>query len=571
MIRSSPIGLFLAVLLAASVPLGPASGVEVSDLAAFPNPFSPNEDGIYDAVEISYVLSDSARVEVDIVDSLGIVVSNLNAQHWDQEPGTYEYTWSGYDDSSILQSDGWYTLVVDADTDTSVVNPSGEDHHELIIVLDTEPPSVGDLLVSPSRFTPDGDGVADSVRVRFTLASHEPTDRFWVTIIDPADESPFELLSGTGAESVEVYWNGSNPEGAAAPDTVYRLVVSAVDAAGNGDESETLLDLDLDPPFLSIVFVPDPEVAEVRVETDTTTVVGSAYDRAGVDYVEVSVDGGETWTTAQTRVADREEQFLEWSFDLECVDCELGVRDDTTSVLVRAHDATLTSDGLGHYNTSGTVHPSPSFDVVFDVAGPVHVGSSADAPDATYEAGQKITITTEWDAPGYTIEADFFFVDSAVDSMFDMSDVESSYSGGVYTIEYTTSVVGNTKVPAYDKEVRIRATDVFGRRADPEDATVTITVLEAGGALSGLSVDKNWFDPSASEFVTIGLGEGDAGATVDVYNMAGTLVRALEAGGSGEVIWNGRNGNGDVVASGVYFLHITTDSGNATRTVAIVK
>ena len=86
-----------------------------------------------------------------------------------------------------------------------------------------------------------------------------------------------------------------------------------------------------------------------------------------------------------------------------------------------------------------------------------------------------------------------------------------------------------------------------------------------------MSLSANAFDPNASESLKITLGAGSDGATVDIYNMAGTLVRTLDGEGADEVSWDGRNDEGDVVASGVYFLHIETESGDATRKVAVIK
>jgi len=548
--------LALAGLLAAS----PAAEADVEDLGAFPNPFSPNGDGVYDAVEITYYLTEADSVEVDLADSLGTVVRNLNAGDWAQDAGAHSYTWYGLNDESQQQPDGRYTLTVEThEGDTS----------ELIIVLDRTAPSVGQLLVSPSRFTPDADGVADSTFIEFELEQSSPSDRFWVKVVDPDEESEYELLTGTGAESVGVYWNGVDPEGVAAPDTVYFVRVTVVDAAGNEDDAQTLVDLDLKAPLLTVAYAPDADSSVVRVAASAeTTVVGSAYDRAGVDYVLLSVDGGETWSSPESTRRSREETYLQWSAYFACETCTLGVRDDTTSVMVRGHDATLTSDGLGHYNTDGSQNPVAAFDVVFDVAPPLHDSSETVDEDATYESGEMIIIDSYWDSPGYTVEADFSFVDSAVDSMFDMSDVSVDDKGtGRYRIQYTTSA-GNSVAPVYATPVRIRAVDRFGRS---DTTAVAVTVLEGSGGVPGLAVDVNSFDPFAAEEVTIALGAGGSGGEVDIYNMAGTLVRTLEAGGDAEVSWDGRNGSGDLVASGVYFLHIRTSAGDATRAVAVVK
>ena len=53
--------------------------------------------------------------------------------------------------------------------------------------------------------------------------------------------------------------------------------------------------------------------------------------------------------------------------------------------------------------------------------------------------------------------------------------------------------------------------------------------------------------------------------------MAGSLVRTLSTSDGTSLSWNGRNADGDLVASGVYFLWIQTDEGDAVRKVAVVK
>jgi flagellar hook assembly protein FlgD len=150
-----------------------------------------------------------------------------------------------------------------------------------------------------------------------------------------------------------------------------------------------------------------------------------------------------------------------------------------------------------------------------------------------------------------------------------MSDVDlEDKQTGRYRIKYTLSTA-NSKAPVYSQRLRIRATDSFGRAA--VDSSRTLTVLATTSDVPGLSVDVNSFDPTASESVKITLGVAGRGATVDVYNIAGTLVRTLETGQATTVSWNGRNDSGEIVASGVYFLNIRTSAGDATRTVAVLK
>ena len=510
---------------------------------------------------MSYVLSDSAWVEVDIEDSLGAIVRNLNAGEWEQEPGEHGYAWDGLSDASAPQPDGRYTLVVEAD---------GRDRAELVIVLDTLPPLVGDLLVSPSRFTPDGDGVADSALVAFALTSREPTDRFWVDRHRPRGRVVARASDRDGRRVRSRVLGRVEPRGGAAPGHRVHPHGQHGRCRGQhgrrGRRSSTSTSIRRFSRRCTLRTPRRPRCVSTRATTPPSW--------AGRTTGPVSTSSRCRSTTARRGSARRlvpgsgRTRRSSGSTFSSVTRAPWGVVDGVTSVQVRAHDAVLTSDGLGHYNTSDTAHALLSFDVVFDVAGPVHDTTFTEADDATYESGQTIVITTEWDAPDYTIEADLSLIDSAVDSAFAMSGVSvTDYGTGRYVIEYTTSD-GNTNAPVFDALVPIRATDGSGRVAT--NATVTVTVLESSGNVPGLVVDKNAFDPLASESVKISLGNS-SGATVDIYNMAGTLVRALEPGGSSDVSWNGLNDEGEVVASGVYFLHISTESGDETRKVAVVK
>ena len=74
--------------------------------------------------------------------------------------------------------------------------------------------------------------------------------------------------------------------------------------------------------------------------------------------------------------------------------------------------------------------------------------------------------------------------------------------------------------------------------------------------------------------VQIGLRAYSGTVTVDIYNLAGTLVRTIEEEVSGDdsgVYWSGANDEDEIVASGVYFLRVRTDREEQIRKVAVVK
>jgi flagellar hook assembly protein FlgD len=494
-------------------------------------------------------------VVVTVEDSLDSTVR----QFWsgEQDPGEYQYTWDGRNDSGALLVDGAYTFVIEA---------AGSREVEVVVVLDTVPPAIWDLLVSPSRFSPDGDGASDSLLVSFTVDTDEPTDAVSVSVEDASGGSVRVLLSGTGADTVAVFWNGRDGDGADAPDTLYTIVVETFDVAHNSFSSELLVDLDRDPPALG-VDLPDTSITLLAVAGADTVLTGWAYDRAGVRAVEVSTDGA-AWESADVTPDPLVAGKVAWERAVACTGCVDPPADEIVSVRVRAYDGVATADGLGHVNTDAAPNPMPEIDVVFDVVAPEHASSVVTDDDAVYSAGETITIRTDWDANGYEIEAFFY----QIDSEFDPADVQvvDEGAGGLYSVTYTISDQ-STYIFSSPRRVRITASDYLHTVAD---SSVAVTVEEAATGAGGITVDENFFNPELGESVRIGLGTYSGAVTVEVYNLAGTLVRTIEESVSGEdpaVLWNGRNDAGDVAASGVYLLRIQTESERQVRKVAVVK
>ena len=64
-------------------------------------------------------------------------------------------------------------------------------------------------------------------------------------------------------------------------------------------------------------------------------------------------------------------------------------------------------------------------------------------------------------------------------------------------------------------------------------------------------------------------------ATITVYNVLGKVVAVpfdgMATAGENVVTWNGRDMNGDQVASGVYFYRLSTDKYTETRKMMLLK
>ena len=551
MSRTNPARPAAAALMLLWALVVPAAGGVISNVGVIPSPFSPNADGVFDSTAVYYSLSEQAVIVLSVADSAGGGLWTLSWE-WKDE-GTHNHWWNGWFGDS-LALDGRYQFLIKAIPQSAPIEETA-----FPFVIDTEPPPLYSVEVAPSRFSPDGDSVGDSLLISFTTGITEPSEQVLVTVLDEDDDPVRQVYSATGVASAALFWDGTDEVGAVAPDGLYFVRVETRDAAGNRAWLGALADLDTAPPVLGVDY-PDTTTMELRVETPVAELTGWAHDRAGVVSVELSVDQ-EEWT----EVAIGRSDTVSWAGSVACTSCVPDSLDEIVQVFVRAHDGVPTADGEGHVNGPSTSVPILSFDVIFDVAPPKHVSSAVSGGDDAFEPGETITITTMWDDNGYNITADF----SQVDSEFDPADVDAwETTGGRYTVTYEISEA-NSLVPVTDAPVAITATDYFSRSV--ADTTVTVTVLPAASddPTGGVAVDVNSFEPLAGGRAVITLGSYEGTATVCVYNMAGTLVRTLK--GSFPISWHGNNDAGDSVASGVYFLRVQAGESESVKKVAVIR
>jgi subtilisin family serine protease len=84
----------------------------------------------------------------------------------------------------------------------------------------------------------------------------------------------------------------------------------------------------------------------------------------------------------------------------------------------------------------------------------------------------------------------------------------------------------------------------------------------------------NPFNPKNGEETTIDIPQNIAGSylKVKIYNIAGELVCTKQRGASSYYVkWNGKNGDGEVVASGIYFYTAETNKGRAKGKLTLIK
>jgi hypothetical protein len=132
--------------------------------------------------------------------------------------GDRTWTWDGLTDDGVLAPDGAYRprLTLGSGARAYVLpNP---------IVVDTVAPEVTEIDVRPRRFSPDGDGRRDLVRVRYAVS--EPARALLLVNGRRVERTLFRPLEGTRS------WNGKRDR-KALPAGRYELSLAGEDVAGN--------------------------------------------------------------------------------------------------------------------------------------------------------------------------------------------------------------------------------------------------------------------------------------------------------------------------------------------------
>ncbi|MFC1540438.1 hypothetical protein ACFL4J_00185 [Candidatus Margulisiibacteriota bacterium] len=145
--------------------VNPLGGLEITNLSAAPNPFTPNGDGLTDLTRISYRVSGGKpdyRTNISIISPSGATVKTL-VENEPQVSGTYSFYWDGRGDGGQLAGDGDYEYVV------TVVDMTGKmiEGRGPMLVVSTRP--IVDVSTDLSVFSPNGDGHKDTISFNYSI------------------------------------------------------------------------------------------------------------------------------------------------------------------------------------------------------------------------------------------------------------------------------------------------------------------------------------------------------------------------------------------------------------------
>ena len=152
-------------------------------------------------------------------------------------------------------------------------------------------------------------------------------------------------------------------------------------------------------------------------------------------------------------------------------------------------------------------------------------------------------------------------------------DVETGEAVGIEDILEISAPFPDTSIRVQPLQYTVTAEDVLRSRIELRDL-VTYEILWETELL------QNYPNPFTPETWIPYRLAADAFVTLTIYDQTGHIVRTLEVGHqiaaayenrSKAVYWDGRNGLGEPVASGVYFYHLSTGDFSATRKMVILK
>lgn len=114
---------------------------------------------------------------------------------------------------------------------------------------------------------------------------------------------------------------------------------------------------------------------------------------------------------------------------------------------------------------------------------------------------------------------------------------------------------------------------VVAQKADGGDVESRPVRVSVPGAMLELSQNEpNPFNPTTTIRYTL---DKAAVVTVDIYNAMGQRVRTFDLGtqpaGQGHVEWDGRDKNGDIVATGMYLYVLNAGSRRLSKKMLLVK
>ena len=221
--------------------------------------FSPLADGRRDALMIGWkgraaMTGVTARILRPDGTLVGTIV--LGAR----KAGTQAWSWDGRVSGSVVP-DGQYIVELTGRSGSTAYHapsdrpatPAQVDRFG--VVVDTVAPTLAASAISATTFSPDGDGVDDTV----VITGSSPDATAWEVVVAPVvggiAGKPIRTISGAGSDA-SATWDGRTDAGKRVTDGTYRVTLRMLDAAGNAASATWDVTLDTPAPRVDATVTP---------------------------------------------------------------------------------------------------------------------------------------------------------------------------------------------------------------------------------------------------------------------------------------------------------------------------
>jgi len=283
--------------------------------------FSPNDDGNKDTLVIDQFGSKEDKWEAEIYNAVEEKVAEFT---WAGEPEFFQ--WDGKNSEGILAPDGVYWYVI------SSTDKAGNTitHRTDNIIINTEKTPI-DLSVSDANFSPDGNGVKDTIFFAIDAPSTTNIEKWEVMVKDNSDNT---VRSFTGAEELPetITFDGKDNDGTRLPEGIYTAQLDLLYINGNNpSDNSPPFNLDLTPPSV-----------QTKAQWDVFSPNGDGRKDFLVIFQETSRE--EVWTGSVTNEDGDEMYSITWKGNAETKYSWDG----------RDEDGNLLEDGRYFYQLSST-------------------------------------------------------------------------------------------------------------------------------------------------------------------------------------------------------------------------